>query len=139
MRSSLAVSLLLASSASIFGVYEHHHQRAGLPPGPEPVWVNGVMGVYHPITGEFVPADSPDYEAVCDLIRQQRQQSQNSSVWIHSSGSRWHYWHTHPSHTFVSGRGPGNRSSNPGGGVHSGSIRGGIGATGHAHGGGAHS
>jgi hypothetical protein len=72
MRSSVAVGLLLTSSMSIFGIYARQAMNPAVPAGPEPVWVNGKMGVYSPETGEFVPSDSPTFDQTCDQIQAAR-------------------------------------------------------------------
>jgi hypothetical protein len=131
MRASTAVGLLLASSASVFGIYSTGRH---VPPSNaiEPVYVNGVMGVYCPSTGEFVPSTSPMYAQCCDEIRQQR--------YNQYSGSSWPYYHNYYYHSFGSSYGGGYHSSvstfdSSSFSHSSGSIRGGIGSTGHSFGG----
>ncbi len=136
MKASAAITLLLASSASIFGIYARHELDPQLPPGPEPVWVDGVMGVYHPITGEFVPSTSPRFDQTCDLIQARRQGV--STTQPYSSNPNY-YTHSHAYHSYGwaghSGWGSGSGGSYAGA-AHSASVRGGIGWTGHAMGGG---
>jgi hypothetical protein len=151
MRSSAAIGLLLVSSASIFGLYHRHHRNSSLAPGPEPVWVNGVMGVYNPDTHVFVPATSPLFDQTCDLIQQRRDQAGGGNYYYSSGYS--HHWTYYPSlHYFsypsggASGSGFwGSSSSSSYGGSHNGSDRGGserggserggFGAAGHSAGG----
>ena len=138
MKASSAVGLVLASSMSIFGLHACHGNSAYA--SVEPVWVNGVMGVYWPGTQIFVPSTSPQFNQACDLIQQQR-----NGYW--SSGSH-HSWYYSPMNHFFytgnSGGASGMRSSSGfssfgGSSSHFGSTRGGFGSTGHAHGGGGHS
>lgn len=130
MRASTAVGLLLASSASVFGVFATGSHS--LPTNAiEPVWVDGVEGVYCPSTGEFVPSTSPMYPQCCDEIRRERQ---NSSYYSHSSF--WPFYHNNYYHSYTGGYHSSINSFGSSGFSHSsGSIRGGIGSTGHSMGG----
>jgi hypothetical protein len=74
---------------AIFGIYGRQQTNAALPPGPEPVWVDGQMGVYNPDTGEFVPVTSPLFDQTCDLIQLRREQAQGYS----GGGNPWGYHH----------------------------------------------
>jgi hypothetical protein len=60
---------------AIFGIHGRQRVNPALPPGPEPVWVNGVMGVYNPDTGVFVPSTSVLFDQTCDLIQLRRAQA----------------------------------------------------------------
>lgn len=154
MRASSGVGLLLASSMAIFGIYGRQQSSAALPPGPEPVWVNGQMGVYNPDTGVFVPSTSPLFDQTCDLIRLRRAQAGGYTGGPASWGYH-HYRYNLIDHLFeypgedVWGGGYSNGGTGGGGywggasGARSsggsssffGSARGGIGETGHAFGG----
>jgi hypothetical protein len=130
MRASTAVGLLLASSASVFGICATANH--GVPTNAiEPVWVDGVEGVYSPSTGEFVPSTSPLYAQTCDEIRRQRQNSysySHSSFWPFYQGNYYHAY-TGGYHSSINSFGSSSFSHS------SGSIRGGIGSTGHSFGG----
>jgi hypothetical protein len=155
MRASAAVGLLLVSSMSIFGIASAQHHPAGQLPSVEPVWVDGVMGVYDPDTGVFVPSTSPLFDATCEKIQLRRQREYGD--YSGSSYSGIHHWIFYPGTNYFSY--PGARPyyfSNGGGSSFwgsghsygsssssssfshssSGSIRGGIGGTGHSFGGG---
>lgn len=80
MRRSKTVSLLLCSSLAIFGlghitgcdeqptVYsEEDEEWDGWEPAP--IYIDGMMGVYHPHTHIFVPMGSPGFSSTCTLIR----------------------------------------------------------------------
>jgi hypothetical protein len=139
MRASTAVSLLLVSSMSIFGIYSGTNHHSNIVAGPEPVWVNGQQGVYDPDTGEFVPIDSPRFAATCELIRQRRAATQPGyDPGYYQNGQ---YYHGSPpisysSHYSSGYSGSGYSSS---GDSDVSSIRGGIGGTGHSFGGGSFS
>jgi hypothetical protein len=130
MKSSAAVGLLLASSMSIFGVYAAQSHNANIPPGPEPVWVDGQMGVYDPDTGAFIPNTSPQFEETCARIRKRREDAinanANNSHWWSGSSSGYH-----PTHYVGSSSGYSSDSH-----ASSSSTRGGFGSTGHSFGGG---
>jgi hypothetical protein len=130
MRASSAVALLLASSASVFGVFATGSHS--LPSNAiEPVWVDGVEGVYSPSTGQFVPSTSPLYAQTCDEIRQQRQNSSS-----YSQSSFWPFFHSSYYHSYTGGYHSSMNSFGSSSFSHSsGSIRGGIGSTGHSMGG----
>jgi hypothetical protein len=135
MRSSVAVGLLLVSSMSIFGIYGRQAQNPNIPPGPEPVWVNGVEGVYDPDTGQFVPVTSPLFAETCDKIQQRRQDAinRNSGGW----GNFW--WYGNPGYYHSSHYYGGGYFGSPSGGSYgyhaaASSVRGGIGGTGHSFG-----
>jgi hypothetical protein len=158
MRASTAISLLLVSSASVFGFYG---TRAVLPlppdetsssgdfstapddtPAIEPVWINGVEGVYDPDSNVFVPSTWPNFDEVCDRIIRRRYQTSGGSYF--GVSHHWYYSPSFNSYTFAGGGGGGGgasgaRSSTGGssGGRSAsvGSARGGIGGHGAAHGG----
>ncbi len=83
MRRSKTVTLFLCSSRAVFGIggvtgcdsgyYDENgnwvesDQYDGWE--PEPVFVDGVMGVYHPTTMVFVPHTSPQFAATTTLIK----------------------------------------------------------------------
>jgi hypothetical protein len=126
---------------AIFGLYGRQQSNAAVPPGPEPVWVNGEMGVYNPDTGEFVPNTSPLFDQTCDLIQCRREQAQRygGSYPCNGGNGVYHHWNYYPGGNrfwYSTGGASGARSWS---GVsdfgHEGSVRGGIGETGHAHGG----
>jgi hypothetical protein len=127
------VGLLLVSSMSIFGIYGHHRANSTMA-GIEPVYVNGVMGVYNPYTNIFVPSTSPDFDETCELIQEQR-------GYTYTGGSYGHHWSYYPSlHSFTSTGSYAHSSYSSGSfsssssSSHTGSIRGGIGSTGHSMG-----
>ena len=127
------MGLLLVGSMSIFGIYGHHRANSAMA-GIEPVYVNGVMGVYNPYTHEFVPSTSPEFDETCELIQSQR-------GYAYSGGSYGHHWSYYPSmHSFSSAGSYSNMSSSSGAfsssssSAHTGSVRGGIGSTGHSMG-----
>jgi len=148
MRASSGVGLLLASSMAIFGIHGRQQTNAAIPPGPEPVWVNGVMGVYNPDTGVFVPSTSPLFDETCDLIQLRREQAlgDNNGNWW-SYPHHWNYSTGSHFYSYSSSGGYGGSYGGPYGGAsgsrsfggdsaHFGSARGGIGETGHGFGGG---
>jgi hypothetical protein len=161
MRSSLAVGLLLTSSLSIFGLYGRQQSNAAIPPGPEPVFVNGQMGVYDPDTGQFVPSTSPLFDQICDKIQARRDAAMGvnpalppnwypgQSNWYYSSHGFYHSgfygpWYYHglslytPSHPWFGGSSASRSFSTYSGGSsasHFSSSRGGFGSTGHSFGG----
>jgi hypothetical protein len=119
---------------SIFGLYGRHHANSALAAGPEPVYVNGVMGVYNPYTHVFVPSTSPLFDETCDLIQEQR-------GYTYGGGSYYHHWSYYPSmHSFSFPGSSSSMSSSSGSfsssnsSSHTGSVRGGIGSTGHSMG-----
>jgi hypothetical protein len=155
MRASAAIGLFLVSSMSIFGIASSHSPNRGQLPSVEPVWVNGVMGVYDPDTGVFVPSTSPLFNATCEKIQLRRQRengdfsgSSYSGIhhWIFYPGSNYfsypgarpYYYNNGGSSFWGSGSSYGSRSTSSGSFSHSsfGSERGGIGSTGHSFGGG---
>jgi hypothetical protein len=153
MRASAAVGLLLVSSLSIFGIATSHNTGRGQLPSVEPVWVNGVMGVYDPDTGQFVPSTSPLFDATCEKIqlRRQRQNGDYSSSsytgihhWIYNPGANYFsypgarpYYFNSGGSTSGTGSSYSGSSDDSGSFSHSsGSERGGIGSTGHSFGGG---
>jgi hypothetical protein len=148
MKASSTIALCLVSSVSIFGIATSHSPDAGVP-SVEPVWVNGVMGVWDPDNGQFVPATSPVFNQTCERIQRRREENNGYySVW-----NTTHSWHYSPSTgtysygSYGSGGGGGffgHSSGSSSGGSSSGSsssfgsIRGGIGGSAHGsgHGGG---
>ena len=148
---------------AIFGIYGRQRTNAALAPGPEPVWVNGVMGVYNPDTGEFVPSTSPLFDQTCDLIQRRRDEAMGNPPI--GGPMVYHHWNYYPgSNVFSYSSGDDYQSPRYIGGAHGGggyggggyaggasglrsadgisshfgSSRGGIGETGHSFGG-AHS
>jgi hypothetical protein len=159
MRSSLAVGLLLTSSLSIFGLYPRQQRNAAIPPGPEPVYVNGQMGVYNPDTGVFVPSTSPLFNETCDLIQARRDAATGVNVtqptssfpgwWYYSSNGFHHtgyYGHSYYSgfslyrsmHTssssWIGGSSASRSFFGSSSSSSSSSMRGGFGSTGHSFG-----
>jgi hypothetical protein len=140
VRASTAVSLLLVSSVSIFGLFGRHHTTAHA--GVEPVWVNGQMGVYNPYTHEFVPSTSPLFDITCDMIQDQRDQAAGGSYgsvgyhhWYYNSGTRVFGSSSYGSMGGATGAWESGGSSYGGSSSSFGSERGGFGETGHSHGG----
>jgi hypothetical protein len=135
MRSSTAVGLLLTSSLSIFGIYARQTNNPALAAGPEPVWVNGQMGVYSPETGEFVPSDSPLFDQTCDEIQARRNAGADGNFYPTTAPSQ--YGASHSGSSYYYGNHYGSSSGWYGGSSasRSDSIRGGIGETGHGFGG----
>ena len=138
---------------AIFGHYGRQQNNTALPPGPEPVWVDGEMGVYNPDTGQFVPITSPLFDQTCDLIQLRRAQSMGYNNPTYPWA--YHHWNYNSGgHVFLSWLGSGygrgfasdeseedgfggasNARSFGGSDAHSGSSRGGIGSTGRGFGG----
>jgi len=90
MRRSKTVTLVLCSSLAIFGIghgagcdkeqsaQDAEADDAYIPTSqpaddgwePEPVYQNGTMGVYHPMTHVFIPSTSRDFVPTCTMIKQ---------------------------------------------------------------------
>ena len=125
------------SSVSIFGIVTGHSPNRDTLPSVEPVWVNGVMGVWDPDNGDFVPATSPRFDETCERI--QRKRDQAGGYYYGGSSYYGHHWYYSPgSSSFsYSGSGAGYSSGAGSSDSHSffGSTRGGIGETGHGFGG----
>ena len=152
MKASGAIALMLAGSMSVFGLYHRHAVNPALPPGPEPVWVNGVMGVYDPDTREFVASESPKFNQTCDRIQELRAINSGSSYttnhyydsgysgynhhWYHSSGSPYLLYSSSSSSSSSGSSNSSGRSSFVSTSHSTSSARGGIGASGHAASGG---
>jgi hypothetical protein len=139
MRASSAVTLFLLSGASIFGIVTSHSPRE-TQPSVAPVWVNGVMGVWDPDTGQFVPVSSPQFNQTCERI--QRKRDLANGYYYSGSSYSGHHWYFSPesnSYSYSNSSFFGSRSSGgsgwSSGEASSGSARGGIGATGSSHGG----
>ena len=131
---------------AIFGLHACDGQANGA--SVEPVWVNGVMGVYVPNTQIFVPHNSPVFDQTCDLILQNRDDSasQGRHHWFYfptgqyfsysSGGASGLRSYGGQSFAFSNGESFGGHSSEGFSPFHFGSIRGGFGHAGHGHGGG---
>jgi hypothetical protein len=141
LRASSAVGLLLVSSMAIFGVPSIHGSGRSTLPAVEPVWVNGIMGVWDPDNGDFVPSTSPNFNSTCERIQRKRDQA-NGQYYSGGTYSSYHRWYLEPgSNLFTYSDSSTARLRAAGGsfsghsGSSIGSSRGGFGATGAAHGG----